>query len=102
MLAAAYMVTRRLWLCIGIHIAWNFAEGGIFSAAVSGGDTKGLLQAKLIGADWLTGGAFGVEGSVVALAICAAVGILLVAKAVRKGNIVQPFGLAKNSVGRAA
>lgn len=100
MLAAAYMVTRRLWLCIGIHIAWNFTEGGIFSAAVSGGDTKGLLQAKLIGADWLTGGTFGVEGSAVALAICAAAGILLLAKAVRKGSIVQPFWSAKSSIGR--
>jgi membrane protease YdiL (CAAX protease family) len=102
MLAAAYMVTRRLWLCIGIHIAWNFTEGGIFSTAVSGGDTKGLLQAKLLGPDWLTGGAFGVEGSVVALAICAAVGILLAAKAVRQGNIVQPFWLARSSVGSSA
>jgi uncharacterized protein len=91
MLAAAYMVTRRLWFCIGIHIAWNFTEGGIFSAAVSGGDIKGLLQAKLTGADWLTGGAFGAEGSVIALAICAAAGILLVAAAVRKGNVMQPF-----------
>lgn len=95
MLAAAYMVTRRLWLCIGIHIAWNFTEGGIFSAAVSGGDTKGLLQAKLTGADWLTGGAFGAEGSVIALAICAAAGILLVAEAVRKGSIIQPFWSAE-------
>ena len=94
MLAAAYMVTRRLWFCIGIHIAWNFTEGGIFSAAVSGGDTKGLLQAKLTGADWLTGGAFGAEGSVIALAICAAAGILLVAAAVRKGNVMQPFWAA--------
>ena len=101
LLAAAYMVTGRLWLCIGIHIAWNFTEGGIFSAAVSGGDTKGLLQAKLVGANWLTGGAFGVEGSVVALVICASAGILLVAKAVRKGNIVQPYWLAKNPVGKA-
>jgi CAAX protease family protein len=102
MLAAAYMVTRRLWLCIGIHIAWNFTEGGIFSTAVSGGDAKGLLQAKLLGPDWLTGGAFGVEGSVVALAICAVVGILLAAKAVRQGNIVQPFWLARSSVGSSA
>lgn len=94
MLAAAYMVTRRLWFCIGIHIAWNFTEGGIFSAAVSGGDIKGLLQAKLTGADWLTGGAFGAEGSVIALAICAAAGILLVAAAVRKGNVMQPFWAA--------
>ena len=97
LLAAAYMLTRRLWFCIGIHIAWNFTEGGIFSAAVSGGHTKGLLQAKLVGADWLTGGAFGAEGSVVAVAICTAAGIVVLAKAVRKGNVVQPFWSAKSS-----
>ena len=97
LLAAAYMLTRRLWFCIGIHFAWNFTEGGIFSAAVSGGHAKGLLQAKLIGADWLSGGAFGAEGSVVAVAICATAGILLVAKAVRKGNVVQPFRSAKSA-----
>jgi len=91
LLAAAYMVTRRLWFCIGIHIAWNFTEGGIFSATVSGGDTKGLLQSKLTGPDWLSGGAFGAEGSLVAVVICAAAGLLLVARAVSKGRIVQPF-----------
>jgi membrane protease YdiL (CAAX protease family) len=96
LLAAAYMLTRRLWFCIGIHIAWNFTEGGIFSAAVSGGHTKGLLQAKLSGPDWLTGGAFGAEGSVVAVAICAAAGVALVAKAVLNGNVVQPFWSAKS------
>jgi len=100
MLAAAYMVTRRLWLCIGIHAAWNFAEGGIFSGAVSGGGSQGLLQAKLTGPTWLTGGPFGVEGSVVALAICAAAGILLVAEAVRRGGIVKPFWSARSSAGR--
>ena len=102
MLAAAYMVTRRLWFCIGIHIAWNFTEGGIFSAAVSGGGIKGLLQAKLTGADWLSGGAFGAEGSLVAVVICAAAGLLLVARAVRKDNIVQPFWLVKSNAERAA
>jgi uncharacterized protein len=102
LLAAAYMVTRRLWFCIGIHIAWNFTEGGIFSAAVSGGDTKGLLQARFEGPDWLTGGAFGAEGSIVALAICAAAGILFVAQAVRRGHVVQPFWSAKRSIRQAA
>ena len=37
MLASAYMLTRRLWFCIGIHIAWNFTEGGIFSARLPSG-----------------------------------------------------------------
>jgi membrane protease YdiL (CAAX protease family) len=88
LLAAAYMLTRRLWLCIGIHIAWNFTQGGIFSVAVSGASAKGLLQASMVGPDWLTGGKFGVEASPVALAVCVAAGIILIVMAVRKGHIV--------------
>ena len=89
MLAAAYMLTRRLWLCIGIHFAWNFTQGGIFSAAVSGGTTSGLLQAKLIGPTWLSGGAFGAEASVVAVVVCLAAGLLLLRAARRKGQVIQ-------------
>lgn len=88
LLAAAYMLTRRLWLCIGIHIAWNFTQGGVFSVAVSGGSSKGLLQAKMVGADWLTGGSFGAEASVVALVVCAAAGVALLRIAAKNGRIV--------------
>jgi membrane protease YdiL (CAAX protease family) len=91
LLAAAYMLTRRLWLCIGIHMAWNFTQGGIFSVAVSGGASKGLLQARMVGPDWLTGGRFGAEASVAAWAVCAAAGIALLVLAVKKGHIVRPF-----------
>jgi uncharacterized protein len=91
LLAAAFMLTRRLWLCIGIHIAWNFTQGGIFSVAVSGGESKGLLQSKMVGPDWLTGGTFGAEASVVALIVCASAGIALAVLAVKKGNVVPPF-----------
>lgn len=90
LLAAAYMLTRRLWLCIGLHIAWNFTQGGIFSVAVSGGSSEGLLQARMVGPDWLTGGRFGAEASVVAWVICAAAGITLLVLAVRKGRVVRP------------
>jgi hypothetical protein len=90
LLAAAYMLTRRLWLCIGIHFAWNFTQGGIFSAAVSGGATNGLLEAKLVGPVWLTGGAFGAEASMVAVVVCTAAGLLLLAAARRKGHVMQP------------
>jgi membrane protease YdiL (CAAX protease family) len=90
LLAAAYMLTRRLWFCIGIHIAWNFTEGGIFSVAVSGGESKGLLQSRMLGPDWLTGGAFGAEASVVALAVCLAAGIVLLVLAIKKGHVILP------------
>ena len=96
LLAAAYMLTRRLWLCIGIHIAWNFTEGGIFSVAVSGGESKGLLQSKMLGPDWLTGGAFGAEASVVALAVCLAAGIVLLVLAIKKGHVVLPSWVGKS------
>jgi hypothetical protein len=88
MLAAAYMLTRRLWLCIGMHFGWNFTQGGIFSTAVSGGATHGLLQAKMAGPVWLTGGDFGAEASVVALVTCMAAGVLLLAAARRKGHVI--------------
>ena len=88
LLAAAYMLTRRLWFCIGLHMAWNFTQGGIFSVAVSGGKSKGLLQSKMIGPDWLTGGAFGAEASAVALAVCLAAGLVLLVWAVKKGNVM--------------
>ena len=95
LLAAAYMLTRRLWFCIGIHIAWNFTQGGIFSVAVSGGESKGLLQSRMVGPDWLTGGAFGAEASVVALTVCIIAGIILIMAAVRKGHVIAPFSSAK-------
>ena len=95
LLAAAFMLTRRLWLCIGIHIAWNFTQGGIFSVAVSGGQSKGLLQSRMVGPDWLTGGTFGAEASVVALAVCAAAGVVLVVLAIRKERVVAPFWVGK-------
>lgn len=90
MLAAAYMVTRRLWLPIGIHIAWNFTQGGVFSVAVSGHETKGLLNAKLVGAEWLTGGQFGAEASVVAVVVCALAGVYFVWRAIKKGHVIAP------------
>jgi uncharacterized protein len=88
MLAAAYMLTRRLWLCIFIHFAWNFTQGPVFSAAVSGGATHGLLQSRLVGPAWLTGGPFGAEGSAVALVVCAMAGLLLLIGARRKGHVI--------------
>ena len=102
MLAAAYMLTRRLWLCIGIHFAWNFTQGGIFSAAVSGGKSMGLLQGQMVGPPWLTGGAFGAEASLVALVVCAVAGLLLVIAAERSGHVIQPFWSARNSLKPAA
>ena len=91
LLAAVYMYSRRLWVCIGLHCAWNFAEGGVFGASVSGGKAGGLLAARFQGSDVLTGGKFGPEASVVAVLICLAAGIAFVQLARRRGYVVRPF-----------
>lgn len=75
---AAYLLTRRIWLCTALHLSWNFVQGAVFSIAVSGHSTDGWLRGHLTGPAWLTGGAFGVEASVVSVVLClATTGILL-------------------------
>ncbi len=92
LLGAAYMLTGRLWLAVGIHSCWNFAQGWLFSIPVSGGSTPiGLLITRPIGPDWLNGGDFGLEASLVALMVATTAGLILLRMAARRGRIV-PFG----------
>lgn len=89
MLAAAFMVTRRLFLAIGLHIGWNFTQAGVFGAAVSGIQAGGWLQSYPVGPDWLSGGDFGAEASILAVVWCLALGAILLALAGRRGRIVR-------------
>lgn len=92
LLAAAFMLTRRLWLSIGFHMAWNYTQSAIFSGIVSGNDAEpGLIRSTIKGPDWLTGGSFGVESSVLALVVCTATGIVMLIMAAKRGKIVPPI-----------
>ncbi|MFP8779779.1 lysostaphin resistance A-like protein [Hydrogenophaga sp. RWCD_12] len=92
LLAATVMLTRRLWLGIGFHMAWNYTQSAIFSGIVSGNEPQqGLIRSTVKGPDWLTGGNFGVESSVLALTVCTATGIVMLVMAVKRGNIVPPI-----------
>jgi membrane protease YdiL (CAAX protease family) len=88
LLAAAYMATRRLWLPIGIHFAWNFVQGGILGTAVSGHASQGLLRGDLSGPELLCGSRFGMESSVVAVVICFTAGMLLLRRASQLQHIL--------------
>lgn len=91
LLAAAFMLTRRLWLSIGFHMSWNYAQAAVFSGAVSGVPMPpGLFANTVEGPDLLTGATFGVEASMVAFLLCTAAGLVLLFMAVRRGNIIPP------------
>ena len=88
-LAAAYMMTRRLWLVIGAQFGWNFTESGM-GAAVSGNVSHGLVKASVTGPTYLTGGIFGIEASVVAIGICLTVAVLLLWRVTAKRGTIAP------------
>ncbi|MBO0801890.1 MAG: CPBP family intramembrane metalloprotease [Nocardiopsaceae bacterium] len=88
-LAAAYAATRSLWVTIGLHFAWNFAESGIFGTEVSGnGKTEGILHSVMSGPAAITGGQFGPEASMysVLFGVLLTIGFLWLAH--RRGNLV--------------
>jgi CAAX protease family protein len=64
-LAVAYLRTRSLWLPFGLHWSWNWAQASVLGLPVSGIERIApapLLKAVNLGPDWLTGGAYGIEG----------------------------------------
>lgn len=91
MLGGAYMLTRSLWLPIGLHFGWNMTQGLIWDVPVSGNDVDGMVDARLVGDPLISGGAFGLEASVIALVIAGAFGVWLVKRAADKGEVMRPW-----------
>lgn len=88
LLGAAYVLTRRLWLAIGIHFAWNFVQQ-VFG--LSPLDVGTVFESRLNGPELLIGDASGMESSMIAVTLCLAVAVLLLVKAHRKGHFIRPF-----------
>ena len=88
LLGALYLLTRRLWMAIGLHMAWNFTQGGIYGINVSGIEVPGLLYNTMQGPKLLTGGAFGAEASLPAIIVCTSLGLWVLYRAHRKGRFV--------------
>jgi len=96
LLAAAYLLTRRLWLCIGFHAAWNFTQGSLFSGAVSGTqEPTGLIKTTMHGPELITGGSFGMEASVVALVLLTTTGVVMLVMAIRRGEVRSPLWMRR-------
>lgn len=73
LLSLAYLKTRALWLPIALHWSWNFFQGPIFSSPVSGFAMKPVLfRTEFAGANWQSGGTYGLEASVALTVTCTA------------------------------
>jgi len=87
LLAVAYALTRNLWFVIGIHLGWNFTEGSLFGAKVSGGAAShALMRTSISGPDLISGGGFGPEASLVSVGLSAVLSAVIILLILRRGG----------------
>jgi CAAX protease family protein len=85
-----YLITGRIWASIGMHAGWNFAQGWLFGAVVSGTTeiAGGPFQLRPTAgvSDLLSGGGFGPEASLAALGVSAVASAAFLIHAWRLGR----------------
>ncbi|MBD9698534.1 CPBP family intramembrane metalloprotease [Flavimobilis sp. GY10621] len=91
LLGAAFLWRRNLWFVMGLHLAWNSAVA-LLGVPVSGHESTGLLVAEASGPAFLTGGAFGIEGSAVTVVLGLALAVPMLVAAHRGGTLVPARG----------
>ncbi|MEE4317850.1 MAG: type II CAAX endopeptidase family protein [Erythrobacter sp.] len=101
MLGGAYMLTRNLWVPIGIHFGWNMTQGLVWDVPVSGNDVDGLVDARLAGDPLISGGAFGLEASVIALVLAGGAGVWLIKRAADRGEVMAPWWVRRRRAAAA-
>ncbi len=84
--AGVYMICfDDIWGVCGIHSIWNFMQGNFYGISVSGtGNTESVFRTSAVTEHgWLSGGKFGIEGSIFTTLILSA-GIITVLLNIRK------------------
>ncbi|MEV6018797.1 MULTISPECIES: CPBP family intramembrane glutamic endopeptidase [unclassified Streptomyces] len=87
MLGAAFLWRRSIWFVAGLHFAWNTAEQ-LLGIPVSGHTPEGLYTVDVHGSALLNGGGFGLETSIVPVALSVLITVRLIALARRKGGLL--------------
>ena len=97
LLGTLYALTRSLWVTIGYHAAWNVVQGPLLGIPVSGYEMPAFLHATATGPDWLIGGEFGAEGSVitVGLMFVVTIGLVTMLARRRRERVVAPIWSAR-------
>lgn len=70
LLSTAYLRTRALWVSWGLNFGWKASRALVFGLAISGvSNHSPVVQGDPMGPFWLTGGAYGLEGSWLAFVV---------------------------------
>ena len=67
--AVMFLRFDNIWVCGGVHTAWNFSQGIILGFNVSGYTTPSIMKFSQVGQNLINGGAFGPESSLITTAV---------------------------------
>lgn len=84
-----FIYTKRIWLPYFFHLGWNFSQPFYGSKLTGSNDYGSIIQSKFTGPKLLTGGDFGIEGSIITLSFLLFIGIVLYYLAKKEGKIVK-------------
>jgi len=77
LLGSTYIFTKNLWFPLSLHLFWNFLQGPILGYSVSGRKIDSLFSLEIIGNNYINGGEFGFEGSILC-SILTIISVLLI------------------------
>ncbi|WP_433345355.1 lysostaphin resistance A-like protein [Microtetraspora malaysiensis] len=89
-LGGGFLLTRSLWLPIGLHIGWNFVQNSVFGTSSSGAGTikeTPLLRGHVNGPELWVGHPGDLESGLILILVGTTTGLILLALAVRAGHI---------------
>ncbi len=89
--AGLFVLTRNLWVLAANHAAWNFTIllSGVPLSGMADWRALAPIESRYAGPDWLTGGMFGPESSLLVMASIAVAVTLLLRSALRREAFVR-------------
>jgi uncharacterized protein len=90
--AGLFVLTRNLWVVAANHAAWNFTIllSGVPLSGIEDWRALAPIESRYAGPDWLTGGMFGPENSLLVMVSIAVAVVLLLRAARRRGAFLSP------------
>jgi uncharacterized protein len=87
-----FILTRNLWVVAAHHAAWNFTIllSGVPLSGIEDWRAVAPLETRYAGPDWLTGGIFGPESSLLVIVLVTITVVLLYRTALRNGAFLKP------------
>lgn len=84
-----FVYTKRVWLPFFFHLGWNFSQP-FYGSNLTGLDDMGkIIHSKFEGPVLFTGGAVGIEDSIITVSLLLSIGIFFYYRAIKEGKIIK-------------